>query len=225
MKIFLSIIGICTLLISCDSSFETKLIDEPLTDKNFTSEKTENKTSLEISGVLTSTSWFLDIDTKRKLKPADIYQNIIITDSLETYYQTKNGLAKKSDIMINVHSFVVLQDFEIFSKPDLTKKTELHYSPGTLLLISSTSLNDFYLVKAYNEKRWVFIIKKDSQLTKFAQDISFAQRINDIEESNESEFVKEKLRNELQQEEGFNRSEWLPLKGEEASFDEDDEIL
>ena len=226
MKNIVLIIGLATILFSCNQSYETKLIDAPY-DKNISTEAKQVE-KINIKAIIINEAWFLDFKSKRKNKPTTPFQNIEIHDSIDKYYittiNTKEVLIPKKDALLNLTAKVVLVDLQIFSKPELTKKTEEIYQPGTILLISTTFLNDFYKVKKYKEKNWSFLRKKEDQFSNQEIDLTIANEIMEINK-NKDVFIKNKLFEELRLKKDFNRQEWIPIQDEILEFNDEEPML
>ena len=230
MKTLSLILGLSTFLIACDLSFETKLIDEPLANTEYpNNSENPNVAKSNIKGITKNKAWFLEVESKRKLKAIFPFQNIVIIDSINSYFvisvDDQKVLLKKSEVILNTSTKVVLDNLAIYSVPDLTKKSTRNFTAGNILMIQSKSLGDFYYVKKSNEKKWSFVRKEDSKLSDISKDLEIAYQIEQIQQETHNPFIQAKLFEELSQSEGFNRSEWLPSNENQTDFRPDDDIL
>jgi len=231
MKSSILLISFCTIFISCNTSFETKLIDDvqPVDTMSDISEGT-NATINKINAVTKSESWLLDFSSNRKIQLLKPIHNLVVIDSINSYYtvleNNKELIILKKDLIINMSSRVALKKLELYSKPEITQLLDNQVTAGTILFISSTQLNDFYLIKNLADDKTYFIRKTDDFLSSQPEDIDYAYRINSIINSDQPEYVKDKMIEELRNEEGFNHNDWIqPANNSTEDFDEQEEFL
>lgn len=227
MKNLLYIITICYLLFSCNSSFETKLIDEPILKKETSDIQNTISKHLFNATTIAATS-VLDKGSRQKIESYESFKNIIVEDSLGVYYVIKHNkkqvLIQKKDVLLHLKSYVILNTIAIFSKPDMTKKQNEKITLGTIILISSEKIGDFYKARTVKNKDWFFIMKEKTELSEKPLDLVYANKLAKIRATNDP-LIENKLLHELQQDDTFLHKNWLPQEEQKPNFDMDVDLL
>lgn len=212
--------------VSCNSSFETKLIDEPLLSNN-TTDVVLAEEKILLSSMVLKNAWLLDTKTQRKVSSVKKYENVEVLEEVNNYFiithRDKELLIEKANVEKGLQSRVVLNQVSLYSEPDLTKQIDDKYAPGTLIIVSNDDLGDFYKVKTDLKNSWLFVLKSQVDFSPNPSDIDFAFQIKEIKESKVDDLVKENLYKELKENTDFQYPDWLPkielIKDEEISED------